>query len=72
MTPALARQKSSIVRCGADVAEVMQALAPPPAVLVGHSMGCRVVVEAVMQATDRVAGVVLVDGPQFRFRWKAR
>ena len=55
----------SIERYGADVAEVMQTLALPPAVLVGHSMGCRVVVEAAMQATDRVAGVVLVDGSQF-------
>ena len=55
----------SIERYGADVAEVMQTLALPPAILVGHSMGCRVVVEAAMQATDRVAGVVLVDGSQF-------
>ena len=55
----------SIERYGADVAEVMQTLALPPAVLVGHSMGCRVVVEAAMQATTRVAGVVLVDGSQF-------
>src|SRR4051812_33484238 len=35
----------SIERYGADVAEVMRSLAIPPAVLVGHSMGCRVVVE---------------------------
>jgi pimeloyl-ACP methyl ester carboxylesterase len=55
----------SIERYGADVAEVMQALALPPAVLVGHSMGCRVVVEAAVQAANRVAGVALVDGSQF-------
>ena len=55
----------SIERYGADVAEVMETLALPPAILVGHSMGCRVVVEAAMQATGRVAGVVLVDGSQF-------
>jgi pimeloyl-ACP methyl ester carboxylesterase len=36
----------SIDQHGADVAEIMRALALPPAVLVGHSMGCRVVVEA--------------------------
>jgi pimeloyl-ACP methyl ester carboxylesterase len=28
-------------------------------------MGCRVVIEAALQAPDRVAGVVLVDGSQF-------
>jgi pimeloyl-ACP methyl ester carboxylesterase len=38
-------EECSIERYGADVAEVMQALARSPAVLVGHSMGCRVVVE---------------------------
>jgi pimeloyl-ACP methyl ester carboxylesterase len=43
----------------------MRTLALPPAVIVGHSMGCRVVVEGALQATDRVAGVVLVDGSQF-------
>jgi pimeloyl-ACP methyl ester carboxylesterase len=55
----------SIERYGADVAEVMQAVALPPAVLIGHSMGCRVVVEAALQAPARAAGVVLVDGSQF-------
>jgi pimeloyl-ACP methyl ester carboxylesterase len=28
-------------------------------------MGCRVVIEAALQAPDRTAGVVLVDGSQF-------
>jgi pimeloyl-ACP methyl ester carboxylesterase len=55
----------SVERYGADVAEVMRALALPPAVLIGHSMGCRVVVEAALQAPDHIAGVVLVDGSQF-------
>jgi pimeloyl-ACP methyl ester carboxylesterase len=55
----------SIERYGADVAEVMGTLDLPPAVLVGHSMGCRVVVEAALQAPVRTAGVVLVDGSQF-------
>ena len=55
----------SIERYGADVAEVMRALALPPAVLVGHSMGCRVVIEAALQAPAQTAGLILVDGSQF-------
>ena len=55
----------SIERYGADVAEVLRALALPPAVLVGHSMGCRVVTEAALQAPAHTAGVILVDGSQF-------
>jgi pimeloyl-ACP methyl ester carboxylesterase len=55
----------SIERYGADVAEVMRALALPPAILVGHSMGCRVVIEAALQAPTHTAAVVLVDGSQF-------
>ena len=55
----------SIERYGADVAEVMRALALPPAVLVGHSLGCRVVIEAALQAPAHTAGVILVDGSQF-------
>lgn len=55
----------SIERYGADVAEVMRALALPPAILVGHSMGCRVVIEAALQAPGHTAAVILVDGSQF-------
>ena len=55
----------SIERYGADVADVLRALSLPPAVLVGHSMGCRVVVEAALQAPALVSGLVLVDGSQF-------
>ena len=55
----------SVERYGADVAEVMRALGLRPAVLVGHSMGCRVVIEAALQAPGHTAGVVLVDGSQF-------
>ena len=55
----------SIERYGADVAEVMRALNLPPAVLVGHSLGCRVVMEAALQAPNHTKAVVLVDGSQF-------
>jgi pimeloyl-ACP methyl ester carboxylesterase len=55
----------SIERYGADVAEVMHYLDVPPAVLVGHSMGCRVAIEAALQAPHRVSGLVLIDGSQF-------
>lgn len=55
----------SMERYGADVAEVMRALDLPPALVVGHSMGCRVVVEAALQAPERTAGLVLLDGSHF-------
>src|ERR1700733_1970120 len=58
-------QDCSIERYGADVAGVMRALALPPAVLVGHSLGCRVVIEAALQAPTHTASVILVDGSQF-------
>ncbi len=55
----------TVERYGADVAEVMEALTLPSTLLVGHSMGCRVVVEAALQAPAYIAGVVLIDGSQF-------
>ena len=55
----------SIEQYGADVAEVMRTLALPPAVLVGHQWDAASSSRQPLQATDRVAGVVLVDGSQF-------
>jgi pimeloyl-ACP methyl ester carboxylesterase len=55
----------SIERYGADVAEVMHRLNLLSAVVVGHSMGCRIVIEAALQAPHHVAGLVLIDGSQF-------
>jgi len=52
----------SIETYGADVARLLEALDLPPAVLVGHSMGCRVVLQAALDAPQHVAGLVLVDG----------
>jgi pimeloyl-ACP methyl ester carboxylesterase len=60
-----APEECSIEQHGADVAELMRALTLPPAVLVGHSMGCRVVVEAALRQPARIIGIVLVDGSQF-------
>ena len=52
----------SIEHYGGDVAALVNNLELARAVLVGHSMGCRVVLEAARQIADKVAGVVLVDG----------
>jgi pimeloyl-ACP methyl ester carboxylesterase len=52
----------SIETYGADVAALLPALELPRAVLVGHSMGCRVVLQAALDAPQRVAGLVLIDG----------
>lgn len=54
-------QDCSIETFGADVAELVQTLQLAPAVLVGHSMGCRVVLEAACQRPGAVAGLVLID-----------
>ncbi|MDA0225577.1 MAG: alpha/beta fold hydrolase, partial [Proteobacteria bacterium] len=55
-------EECTLENYGADVAALVSALALKRAVLVGHSMGCRVVLEAARAAPDRVAGLVLVDG----------
>jgi len=52
----------SIEHFGGDVIALANSLELPPFVLIGHSMGCRVVLEANRIAPERVAGVVLVDG----------
>jgi len=52
----------SIEHYGGDVAALVKHLELARAVLIGHSMGCRVVLEANRLAPERVAGLVLVDG----------
>jgi pimeloyl-ACP methyl ester carboxylesterase len=52
----------SIETYGADVAALVSELDLQGAVLIGHSMGCRVVLQAALDAPQRVAGVVLIDG----------
>jgi pimeloyl-ACP methyl ester carboxylesterase len=61
-----AASECSIERYGADVAELVRTL-DAPAVLVGHSMGCRVVLEANRLAPGNVAAIALVDGS--RMAW---
>ena len=51
----------TIERFGADVAALLAPLGRP-ALLVGHSLGCRVILEANRRAPARVAGLVLIDG----------
>jgi pimeloyl-ACP methyl ester carboxylesterase len=46
---------------GADVAAVLRQQGITDAVLVGHSMGGPVIVEAALQAADRVSGLIGVD-----------
>jgi len=55
-------QECSIEHYGGDVAALVNNLELRDVVLVGHSMGCRVVMEAASLVPKRVAGVVLVDG----------
>ena len=55
-------QDCSIENYGADVAELVRTLDLAPAVLVGHSLGCRVVLEAARAHPGSAAGLVLVDG----------
>jgi pimeloyl-ACP methyl ester carboxylesterase len=52
----------SIETYGADVARLATERELEGAVLVAHSMGCRVVLEAYGRAPDRFAGLVLIDG----------
>jgi len=51
----------SIERHGDEVAALLEDLGAP-ALLVGHSLGCRVVLQAYRRSPARVAGLVLVDG----------
>jgi pimeloyl-ACP methyl ester carboxylesterase len=52
----------SIEHFGGDVMALINNLELANPVLIGHSMGCRVVLEANRIAPERVAGLVLVDG----------
>lgn len=55
-------QECTIEQYGADVAALAKDLDLRAIVLVGHSMGCRVVLEAARLEPARIAALVLVDG----------
>jgi pimeloyl-ACP methyl ester carboxylesterase len=55
-------QECSIPHYGGDVAALIANLELSKVVLVGHSMGTRVVLEAARLDTERVKGLVLIDG----------
>jgi pimeloyl-ACP methyl ester carboxylesterase len=57
-----APERVSIETLGAGVNSVKDKIASEKIVLVGHSMGCRVVVEAFLQSSASVSGLVFVDG----------
>jgi pimeloyl-ACP methyl ester carboxylesterase len=65
MTPGRA-QECSIEHFGGDVAALLSVLDIEKTVLIGHSMGCRVVLEAARllssERPERIAGLVLIDG----------
>lgn len=61
MTPGRA-QECSIENFGGDVAALLSVLDISKVVLIGHSMGCRVVLEAARLSPERVAGLILIDG----------
>lgn len=45
-----------------DVADLLKSLKLPPAVIFGHSMGCRIAMEAALRAPEHAKAVMLVDG----------
>ncbi len=61
LTPGRA-QECSIEHYGGDVAALLANLGFSKSVLIGHSMGCRVVLEANRLDPGRIAALVLIDG----------
>jgi pimeloyl-ACP methyl ester carboxylesterase len=55
-------QECTIEHFGGDVAALVNNLELRNVILVGHSMGCRVILEASRLVPKRVGGLVLVDG----------
>ncbi|MFZ5449515.1 MAG: alpha/beta fold hydrolase [Thermodesulfobacteriota bacterium] len=51
----------TVKNCGADVKALLEGLDLKDAVLVGHSLGCRVVLQANLVAPERVGALVLLE-----------
>lgn len=52
----------AVAACARAVNETLDALGIDAAILIGHSMGCRVACEANRQSPQRVRGIVCIDG----------
>lgn len=52
----------SIEGCSTAVTSLLNDMDLPPAVLIGHSMGCRVILQTAFDAPERVAKLILIDG----------
>ena len=61
-------EECTIEHYGGDVAALISHLNLQKAVLVGHSMGCRVVLEANRINPEPIAGIVLIDGSRLADR----
>lgn len=57
-----APEHCSIETFGADLSALLSTLDLQAAILIGHSVGCRVVLQGYLDAPQRVAGLILVDG----------
>src|SRR5262245_16314810 len=55
-------QECTIENFGGDVAALLSVLDLHKPILVGHSMGCRVILEAASLGPERISGLVLIDG----------
>jgi pimeloyl-ACP methyl ester carboxylesterase len=53
---------TSVENMGSSVNRVKNRIASPSTILVGHSMGCRVITDAFTQSGSGVLGLVFVDG----------
>jgi pimeloyl-ACP methyl ester carboxylesterase len=55
-------EAASIATMGDAVKQVKERVGARTTILVGHSMGCRVIIEAFLKSPSGVAGLVFVDG----------